>query len=55
MNKQDAEKVVKDTIEYANKEIEKSKKRYKKSILIIVAIIFLLIIIFINNGVASNR
>lgn len=46
MNKEEAEKVVKDTIEYANKEIEKSKKRYKISIIIILAIIFILIIIF---------
>ena len=55
MNKQEAEKVVKDTIEYANKEIEKSKKRYKKSILIILAIIFLLIIIFIRNLIIINN
>jgi len=55
MNKQEAENVVKDTIEYANKEIEKSKKRYKKSILIILAIIFLLIIIFIRNLIIINN
>ena len=55
MNKQEAEKIVKDTIEYANKEIEKSKKRYKKSILIILAIIFLLIIIFIRNLIIINN
>lgn len=55
MNKQEAEKVVKDTIEYANKEIEKSKKRYKKSILIILASIFLLIIIFIRNLIIINN
>lgn len=55
MNKQEAEKIVKDTIEYANKEIEKSKKRYKKSIFIILAIIFLLIIIFIRNLTIINN
>ena len=55
MNKEEAEKVVKDTIEYANKEIEKSKKRYRKSILIICVIIFLLVIIFIRKLIIINN
>ena len=55
MNKEEAEKVVKDTIEYANKEIEKSKKRYIKSMLIICVIIFLLLIIFIRKLVVINN
>ena len=55
MNKGEAEKVVKDTIEYANKEIEKSKKRYRTTSLIIFAIICLLIIIFIRKVVIINN
>lgn len=55
MNKEEAEKVVKDTIEYANKEIEKSKKRFIKSMLIIFLIIFLLVIIFIRKLVIINN
>lgn len=55
MNKEEAEKVVKDTIEYANKEIEKSKKRFIKSMLIIYVIIFLLVIIFIRKLVIINN
>lgn len=55
MNKEEAEKVVKDTIEYANKEIEKNKKRYKKSILVILAIVFLIIVIFIRKVIIINN
>lgn len=53
MNKEEAEKVVADTIEYANQEIKKSKKRYIKIIAFV--IIFLLIIIFIRKVAILNN
>lgn len=43
MNKGEAEKVVKDTIEYANQEIKKIKTRYLKKFLITFGIVMLLI------------
>lgn len=43
MNKEEAEKVVKDTIKYANQEIKKSKIKYLKKFLIIFGIVVLLI------------
>ncbi len=43
MNKEEAEKVVKETIEYANQEIKKSKKKYLKIFFVIFGIIVLLI------------
>ena len=46
MNKEEAEKVVKDTIEYANKEIEKNKKRYLRNVIIILATFLVLILAF---------
>lgn len=49
MNKEEAEKVVKETIEYANNEIEKNKKKYKKIIFFVVAIIFIFIIFFVRK------
>lgn len=55
MNKEEAERVVKDTIEYANKEIKKSKKRYVISLLIIFLIIFIFIIIFIRKVTILNN
>lgn len=55
MNKEEAEKVVKDTIEYANKEIKKSKKRYAKSLLIIFVMVFIFVIIFIRKIVIINN
>ena len=48
MNKEEAEIVVKDTIEYANKEIQQSKNKYRKILLIICVILFCLIIFFIR-------
>ena len=47
MNKEEAEKVVKDTIEYANQEIKKSKNRYLKIFLVILGILVLLIISYL--------
>ena len=47
MNKEEAEKVVKETIEYANTEIEKSKKRYIKKFFIIIGIVLLLILAYL--------
>ena len=49
MNKEEAEKVVKDTIEYANQEIKKSKIRYLKIFLVILGILVLLIISLKDN------
>ena len=47
MNKNDAEKIIKDTIEYANEEIERNKKKYFRISLIIFGIfIFLLALYF---------
>lgn len=51
MNKEEAEIVVKDTIEYANKEIQQSKNKYRKILLIICVILFCLIILFIRKVV----
>lgn len=42
MNKEEAEKVVKETIEYANQEIKKKKKKYLKIFVAILGIIVLL-------------
>lgn len=53
MNKEDAEKVVKDTIEYANKEIKKNKVKSLK--VIIFLFVFLLLIIFIRKLVIINN
>ncbi len=53
MDKDEAEKVVKDTIEYANKEIKKNKVRFLKIIIFIV--VFLLLIIFIRKLVIINN
>ena len=47
MNKDEAEKVIKDTIEYANQEIKKSKIRYLKNFLIIFLIFVILIAIYL--------
>ena len=47
MNKDEAEKVVKDTIEYANQEIKKSKIRYLKTFLIIFLIFVILITVYL--------
>lgn len=43
MNKKDTEKILKDTIEYANHEIKKNKIRYLKITLIVFSILVLLI------------
>jgi len=48
MNKNDAEKVIKDTIEYANEEIERNKKKYLKRIFVVVGFaLFLLMLFFV--------
>ncbi len=47
MEKHEAEKIIKDTIEYANKEIEKSKKKSAKIICGIIAVIFVLILSYV--------
>lgn len=47
MNKNEAEKVIKDTIEYANKEIERNKKKYLKRIFVVVGFILFLLILFL--------
>ena len=47
MNKEETEKVVKETIEYANTEIKKCKRRYIKSFFIIFGIILLLILTYL--------
>ena len=47
MNKGEAEKVVKDTIEYANQEIKKSKIKYLKNYLIVCGILVLIIITYL--------
>ena len=43
MNKNEAEKIIKDTIEYANEEIKKSKRKYLKLSLIVFGILIFLI------------
>ena len=48
MNKNDAEKIIKDTIEYANYEIERSKKKYLKLSLIIFGILIFLIVLYLG-------
>lgn len=53
MDKDEAEKVVKDTIEYANKEIKKNKVRFLK--IIIFVVFFLFLIIFIRKLVIINN
>ena len=55
MNKGEAERVVKDTIEYANNEIKKSKKKYRISFLIVLAILSLFFIIFIRKIIIINN
>ncbi len=47
MEKHEAEKIIKDTIEYANKEIEKSKRKTTKILCWIIAVIFVLILSYI--------
>ena len=47
MNKGEAEKVVKDTIEYANQEIKKSKIKHLKNYLIVCEILVLIIITYL--------
>lgn len=47
MNNEETEKVLRDTIEYANQEIKKSKKMYLKNFLIIFGILILLLIIYL--------
>lgn len=46
MNKNEAEKIIKDTIEYANEEIKRSKKKYLKLSLIIFGILIFLIVLY---------
>lgn len=46
MNKDEAEKLIKDTIEYANKEIKKSKTIYLTSFLLFILLVSMYIIIF---------
>lgn len=53
MEKNEAEKVIKDTIEYANKEIKKNKVRSLK--IIIFVVVFLLLIIFIRKLAIINN
>ncbi len=47
MNREEAEKVVKETIEYANQEIKKKKKRYLKIFVAILGIIVLLTSVYL--------
>ncbi len=47
MDKENVDKVLKDTIEYANKEIIKNKKRYLKMFCISISMIVLLILLFL--------
>lgn len=47
MNKNEAEKIIKETVEYANKEIVKVRKKCTKNILIILGIILLLIVTYL--------
>lgn len=47
MNKEEAEKVVKDTIEFADNEIKRSKKRYIKGFFIVFGILVLLILTYL--------
>lgn len=53
MDKNEAEKIVKDTIEYANKEIKKNKVKFLK--IIIFVVVFLLLIIFIRKLAIINN
>jgi len=46
MNKSEAEKVIKDTIEYANEEIKRSKKKNLKLSLIVFGILIFLIVLY---------
>lgn len=55
INKEEAEKILKDTIDYANKEIKKSKKKYVNSLIIIFLIIIIFIIIFIKKLTIINN
>lgn len=48
MNKNDAEKIIKDTIEYANEEIKKSKRKYLKLSLIVFGILIFLIGLYLG-------
>ena len=43
MNKNDAEAVIKETIEYANREIEITKKKARRNIIIVISCLVLLI------------
>lgn len=47
MNKDEVDKVVKDTIEYANQEIKKTKIMYLKNFLILVGILVLIITLYL--------
>jgi hypothetical protein len=47
MNKNKAETVIKETIEYANKEIEKNKKRTRKGIVIAICSLAILVIAYL--------
>ena len=47
MNKDEAERIVKETIEYANQEIKKSKIKYLKNCLIVCGILALIIITYL--------
>ena len=47
MNREEAEKVVKETIEYANQEIKKKKKKYLKIFVAILGIIVLLTSVYL--------
>lgn len=53
MDKNEAEKVVKDTIEYANKEIKKNKIRFLR--IIIFAVIVLILIMFVRKLAIINN
>ena len=48
MNKNEAEKIIKDTIEYANEEIKKSKRKYLKLSLIVFGILIFLIGLYLG-------
>ena len=48
MNKNEAEKIIKDTIEYANEEINRSKKKYLRVSLIVFGILIFLIGLYLG-------
>ena len=60
MNKNEAEAVIKDTIKYANKEIEKNKKKARRWIIVVIigfAMLFVAGIVFVklNAPVENDR